>query len=198
MKRSRSPIFSELKLEIDEGLEVGCDELVDDKDDGHCHQRHSPQGQHGKTEPIAAFETFRKPVDDHAYGKDKKDIPIVAQNMGYDTRVPRVANLVDHLSCGAPGGFVGLSGVEVGAATEEEPGEGDEDKGEENVPYFRYRIGGLRSVAAVCNGMYHQIAHHRSHTDNAAPDGSEVQRHQLSPLPIQHQLLRRRPLGLLI
>ena len=118
--------------------------------------------------------------------------------MGYDTRVPRVANLVDHLSCGAPGGFVGLSGVEVGAATEEEPGEGDEDKGEENVPYLRYRFGGLGSVAAVGNGMHHQIAHHRTHTDNAAPDGAEMQCHQLSPLPIQHQLLRRRIVDLLI
>ena len=48
LKRSRSPIFSELKLEIDKGLQVGGDELVDDENAADDGKQHGPEGQHGE------------------------------------------------------------------------------------------------------------------------------------------------------
>ena len=52
----RPPKFSE--LEIDEGLQVGCDELVEAEYACHHYKEHQPEGHLGKPEAVAAFETL--------------------------------------------------------------------------------------------------------------------------------------------
>lgn len=53
----------ESELEVDEGLEVGGDELVErqgHEDDG---QRHEPQRHGGEPEAVAALQALWQPVD---------------------------------------------------------------------------------------------------------------------------------------
>ena len=122
------------ELEIDEGLEVGCDELIDDNYSDDHHQQHEGQGEVGKPEAIAAFEAVGEPVDNHSNDEDDEGGGIVLEYVGNMGPVPMAADAFHHLGGGEPGLLVGFGGVEVGAAAEEEAGEADEDKGEEGVP----------------------------------------------------------------
>lgn len=122
------------ELKVDEGLEVGRDELIDHEDGGHDSQDHEPEGRAGEPEAVAALEAGGEPMDGHAEGEEEEGCPIVAHDVGHLGEVPMGANLVHHLGGGAPGHLVGLGGVEVGAAAEEEAREADEDEGEEGGP----------------------------------------------------------------
>ena len=122
------------ELEVDEGLQVGSDELEEHEDCADDGQHHQPQGYAGEPQAVAALEALGQPVDNHAEDEEQEGGPVVAHDVGHLGQVPVRANLVHHLAGGAPGHLVGLGGVEVGAAAEEEAGEGDEDKGEAGVP----------------------------------------------------------------
>ena len=122
------------ELEVDKGLEVGGDELENHEDGGDDHEGHEPQGHAGEGEAVAALEAFGQPVDHHAGEEDKEGGAIVGQDVGRLGEIPVRANLVYHLRGRAPGHFVGLGGVEVGAAAEEKTRETDEDEGEAGVP----------------------------------------------------------------
>ena len=123
-----------LKLEIDKGLEVCSDELVDDKHNGDSAKNHQPQGHGGEPETVAAFETVGEPMYNHAKEEDDENRCIVGEDGGDLLPIPCAADTFDHLGGGTPGGFVGFGRVEVGATTEEETREADEDKGEESIP----------------------------------------------------------------
>ena len=124
-----------LKLEIDEGLEVGGDELVGHKHCRHSHHGHQPHGHGGEPETVAPFEAVGQPVDDHADNEDDEDRRVVVEDGRDLAPVPLPTDALHHLGGGAPGGLVGLGGVEVGAATEEESREADEEEGEQGVPH---------------------------------------------------------------
>lgn len=121
--------ISPLELEIDEGLEVGGDELVEHEDGDHHDDADDPYGQQGEVHPVPAFPAVGQPVDDHAKDKEDEDSAVVVQDVGNDRCIPGAADAVDHALGGVPGGLVGQGGVEVGARPEEESGEGDEDEG---------------------------------------------------------------------
>ena len=55
-----------LELEVDEGLEVGGDELAEEEYDEGYHHGHPEEGEAGEGEAIAAFEALREPVDNHS------------------------------------------------------------------------------------------------------------------------------------
>ena len=59
-----------LELEIDEGLEVGGDELVEDDGHGDAEGGHKPEGHGGEPEAVAALEARGEPVDNHADNED--------------------------------------------------------------------------------------------------------------------------------
>ena len=55
------------------------------------------------------------------------------------------ANLVDHVLCRVPCSFVGFGGIEVGAATEEQPSESDKGEGLEDGPGISQPLEGIGS-----------------------------------------------------
>ena len=134
LQASPSTYLGCLELEVDERLEVGSDELIEDEDGGHDDQDHEPERYAGEPEAVAALEADREPMDNHAEGEKKEGSPIVTHDVGHLGEVPLRANLVHHLAGGAPSHLVGLGGVEIGTAAEEESREADEDKGEEGGP----------------------------------------------------------------
>ena len=68
--------FRKSELEIDEGLEAGGDELVEEEDRQDTDEGHDGQGKHCEAQAVAAFETGREPVDKHSEGHEQKDLPI--------------------------------------------------------------------------------------------------------------------------
>jgi hypothetical protein len=68
-------------LEIDEGLQVGCDELVEAEYACHHDKEHQPEGHLGKPEAIAAFETLGEPVDEHTDDKDNYDSAVLDKHI---------------------------------------------------------------------------------------------------------------------
>ena len=68
--------FRKSELEIDEGLEAGGDELVEEEDRQDADEGHEGQGKHCEAQTVAAFETGREPVDKHSEGHEQKDLPI--------------------------------------------------------------------------------------------------------------------------
>ena len=121
--------FRTSELEIDEGLEAGGDELVEEEDRQDADEGHEGQGKHCEAQAVAAFETGREPVDKHSEGHEQKDLPIGGADVRDDREIPLASDLGYHIPGGGPGLLVGLSRVQVGAAAEEEAGEGDEDEG---------------------------------------------------------------------
>ena len=110
-------------MEINEGLQVGRDELVERHHDKHDDDAHEPQRGLGKPDAIAPFEAGGQPVYGHAEGEEQEWPPVVAQYRGYDTEVPMATDLAHHERSSLPGYLVGLGRVEVGSAAEEESGE---------------------------------------------------------------------------
>ena len=145
--------ISPLELEIDEGLEVGGDELVEHENGDHHDDADDPHGQQGEVYPVPAFPAVGQPVDDHAEDEQDEDATVVVQDVGDYSGIPGAADAVDHALGGVPGCLVGQGGVEVGTRPEEQSGEGDEDEGLGDAPHLvkpRYialwedeRIGGF-------------------------------------------------------
>ena len=75
-------IYFELKLEIDEGLEVGGDELINNKDSNNDNGKHEPQRHACKPDAIATFEIGGKPVDNHSDSKHNEYPTIVGDDFG--------------------------------------------------------------------------------------------------------------------
>lgn len=123
-------------MEVDEGLKVGGDELIDDKDAEDDHEEHEGYGHLREPEAVAAFEALGQPVDDHAHEEGDEDDGIVVEDVRNLLPVPLTTDAFDHLRGGTPGDLVGFGRVEIGAAAEEESREADEEEGEEDVPHF--------------------------------------------------------------
>ena len=145
------------ELEIDKGLQVGGDELINDEDGEHHGEEHDRQRHGGEPQAVAAFETVGQPVDDHADEEDDEDGCVVGKDVGHLLPVPVAADAFHHLGGGAPGGLVGLGGVEVGAAAEKETGEADEDKGEEGVPHGGEAVLELAFAVATASHEGHEV-----------------------------------------
>ena len=143
---SPSVWLGRLELEVDEGLQVGRDKLVDHEDGDDRQQSEEPEGQAGEDEAVAALEAHGEPVDDHAYEEEEEGHPVVTYDFGHLGEVPVGANLCDHLAGGAPGHHVGGGGVEVGTAAEEEACETDEHKGEAGEPDGLGAAGGTSAL----------------------------------------------------
>ena len=73
-------------------------------------------------------------MDDQTYHDENEYVMVMYNDIWNLAQVPGAAYLVDHVLGGVPSGFVGHGRVEVGAAAEEESGEGDEGEGLENGP----------------------------------------------------------------
>lgn len=65
-----------LKLEINERLQIGSDELVDNKDADTCDNDHQPDGHQSEIETIPTFTTDWQPVDYHANDKQNKNVSV--------------------------------------------------------------------------------------------------------------------------
>ena len=76
------PVF--LELEVDEGLEVGRDELVNHEDDGKDDQGHHGEGEPGESDAVAALPAVREPVYEHAEGEDEEDGPMLPGDARHD------------------------------------------------------------------------------------------------------------------
>lgn len=124
----------DLKLEIDEGLEVGGDKLVENHGQEHHEGCHEPKGHPGEPETVAALETCGKPVYNHADSEEDEHGGVVGEDVGYLCKVPLRADALHHPGGGAPGGLVGFGWIEVGTRTEEQAGERDEDECDEHGP----------------------------------------------------------------
>ena len=123
-----------LELEINERLQVGGDELVDDEHHDDTNQHHHRDRHLGEPNAVAAFEVLGQPVDNHTYHNKNKHVAVVSNDVGDLAPIPMATHLVDHVFGSVPSGFVGHGGVEVGAAAEEESGESDEGEGLEDRP----------------------------------------------------------------
>ncbi len=122
------------ELEINERLQVGGDELVDDEHHGDAYQYHHSDGHFGEPNTVAALKVLRQPVNDHTYQDEDEHVAVVPNDVGDLAPIPMATHLVDHVFGSVPSGFVGHGGVEVGAAAEEESGESDKGEGLEDGP----------------------------------------------------------------
>ena len=99
-----------LELEVDEGLDVGGDELVDEEDCDDYDDSQHPQGHLCKPKAIASFEALGEPVDDHSDEEGEEYAGLVGDNEWYVGEVPRGTYAVDHVFGCIPCHFVGFGG----------------------------------------------------------------------------------------
>ena len=152
-----------LELEVDEGLEVGGDELVEDEDQEHEADSHDPQGQLREPQAVTAFEARRQQVHDHAHHEEEEGHPIGRNHIGDDAEVPVRPYLVHHGVGGTPRHLVGLDGVEVGAAAEEKSCKADKEEGKGNIPHHprtTHHLFGLRQEVQY-GESYKKYPHHK-------------------------------------
>ena len=144
-----------LELEIDECLQVGGDELVDDEHDGDTDQHHHGQGHLGEPNAITPLELLWQPVNNHSQHDEDEYVAVVIDDVGYLLYAPMAAHLVDHVFSGIPSRFVGFGGVEVGTAAEEQSREGDESEGVEHRPGILQPLPGTLAAKEVVEHPYH-------------------------------------------
>ena len=76
-------------------------------------------------------------MDYHAKDNHQEHVAILPSHVSDLTEIPVTSNLVDHVLGCVPSGFISLGRIEVGTATEEQTGEGDEGEGLEDSPSIR-------------------------------------------------------------
>lgn len=123
-----------LELEVDEGLQIGSDELIYYENRNDCCKEHDPKGACGEPESIAAFEPRWQPMDQHADKEYYKDVAVGMYDLRYKLEVPLAANATDHVAGSLPSQLVSLGGRKIGTAAEKETCEGDKCESEENIP----------------------------------------------------------------
>lgn len=141
-------------MEIDEGLQVGGDELIDDKDHDDGDTSDDGNGQRGKVQPVPLFELGGHPVDEHSYDEDKHYPCILCDDLWDDVPVPWGADLCYHLRCSEPRLMVGCSGVEIASCTEEQSCEGDKSEGLQDSPEGSDEL--YRSAVGLCFAVVEQ------------------------------------------
>ena len=124
----------ESELEVNKRLQVGRDELVYHEHDEGADHNHQRQRHLGEPNAITTLEVFRQPVNNQAYQNEDEHILIVDDNGRDLAPIPVAAHLVDHVLGCVPRRFIGFGRVKVGAAAEEQTGEGDEGEGLEDSP----------------------------------------------------------------
>mgnify|MGYP007092332659 FL=1 len=117
---------SSSELEVDERLEVGCDELADDEDGEDAGEDHQRERHRGEPDAVAALEVLGEPMDDHSEDEDEDHTYVLLSHLRDQGQVPVAADALDHILCRTPRFLVRLGRVLVGAASEEKAGEGDE------------------------------------------------------------------------
>lgn len=104
-------------------------------------------------------------MDEHAEDEEDDHGAVFMDESGNDATVPCAANLVYHVGCGLPCHLVRRLGVEVGARTEEKPGEGDESEslcdrpcdregGGETMPHLMLRYLGAEGEDKIVDETY--------------------------------------------
>jgi len=122
------------ELEVNERLQVRGDELIEDEDDHHHDDSHQPEREHGEVDAVPAFPTVGEPVDDHTQHEHDEDELVVGDDVRDSRDVPLPADAVDHRFRRLPRRLVGSGGVEVGAGTEKQPCERNEDECLDDAP----------------------------------------------------------------
>ena len=125
-----------LELEIDEGLQVSSDKLIDEEDDRCGDECDSPEGEHSEVDTIPSFELIGQPVNGHAEREEQEGSCILCHDGGDDGEIPCATNLRNHVLCRLPCFLVGSSGVEVASRSEEKACESDESEGLRYRPYL--------------------------------------------------------------
>ena len=115
-----------LELEVNETLQVCCDELANDEDGGHAGEDHERQRHLGEPDAVTTFEVFRKPMDKHANDEDKDDAPVLPSHLRHQRPIPLPPDLVHHVFGRAPRLLIGLRRIKIRSAAEEETSESDE------------------------------------------------------------------------
>ena len=121
-------------MEINEGLQVGSNKLIQEKDNSKDYNRHGPQREEGEVYSIPSLPAFRQPVDEDSYGKKDKDKSVFIKYFRDNAFSPLAPNSGDHTFGSIPGSSVCFSRVKVGTGTEKESCKSDEDKSEHNRP----------------------------------------------------------------
>ena len=149
-----------LKLEINEWLQIGSDELIDNEHDEGANHNHQQYGHLGKPNAVTTLEVLWQPVDNQTYCNENEHIAIVVHDLRNPVDVPKASHLVDHVLGGVPCRFIGFGRVEVGAATEKQSREGDEGEGLENGPSILQPLPSLLAAHQVVNHSYHIASQH--------------------------------------
>lgn len=66
-----------LELEINKRLQVGGNELIDDKHNQSRHQNHQSEWHTREPNAVTALETVRQPMDDETEDDEREHFPII-------------------------------------------------------------------------------------------------------------------------